>query len=215
MSKEKLELADRIDGSLPQLVTDVDKNEKADAYRLVLSLEERKLLSAALRASAVAEPTPTKAELAQWSRAWSNTCNTILEMLGLPGHGSPDEMIAQVSSYISAHPAPAAPVPAGVREALELARSAFHEQGVADRVPITLGRIERALASLPAPAAAPTREEIADKRPIYVSELARSLALDAFDDIDDEHPEAKTYALARWFDAILALKSAPHQRQGE
>jgi len=41
------------------------------------------------------------------------------------------------------------------REALELARSAFHDQGIADRVPITLGRIERALAALahPAPAA--------------------------------------------------------------
>jgi len=34
---------------------------------------------------------------------------------------------------------------ASARKALELARSAFHEQGIADRVPITLRRVEAAL----------------------------------------------------------------------
>jgi len=44
--------------------------------------------------------TPTKEDFAKWSRVWNNTCNTILEMLDLPGHGSPDEMIAQVSHHL-------------------------------------------------------------------------------------------------------------------
>jgi hypothetical protein len=42
------------------------------------------------------------------------------------------------------------------------------------------------------------------KLPRYVSNRARSLALDALDDVDKEHREAKAYALARWFAAILA-----------
>jgi hypothetical protein len=58
--------------------------------------------------SGVSETTPTKAEFAEWSRVWNGTCNTMLEMLGLPGHGSPDEMITQLRAYLEGRvPSPA------------------------------------------------------------------------------------------------------------
>lgn len=59
-----------------------------------------RLAIAALPQPGAVEPTPTKADFAKWSRVWNNTCNTMLEMLGLPGHGSPDEMIAQLGAYL-------------------------------------------------------------------------------------------------------------------
>jgi len=46
-------------------------------------------------------------------------------------------------------------------------------------------------------------EEVRQKLPRYVTNLARSLALEALDDVDAEHPEARSYALARWFDAVV------------
>jgi hypothetical protein len=55
-----------------------------------------------------AEGTPTKEDFAKWCRVWHDTCDTILEMLGLPGHGSPAEAIDKVSHYLAGRPSPAA-----------------------------------------------------------------------------------------------------------
>jgi hypothetical protein len=47
------------------------------------------------------EETPTKGDFAKWSRVWHDTCETIMVLLGLPGGGSPQEMLAQVQSALT------------------------------------------------------------------------------------------------------------------
>ncbi|SFL99911.1 hypothetical protein SAMN03159423_4811 [Bradyrhizobium sp. NFR13] len=48
------------------------------------------------------EPTQTKEDFAKWSRVWHDACETMVTLLGLPGGGSPQELLAQVQSYVSA-----------------------------------------------------------------------------------------------------------------
>ena len=45
--------------------------------------------------------------------------------------------------------------------------------------------------------------------PAYVSHRARLIAIEAFDAVHDAHPEDKTYELAIWFDAVMALVMPP------
>jgi hypothetical protein len=47
------------------------------------------------------EATPTKEDFAKWSRVWHDTCETMVTLLGLPGSGSPQELLAQVQYYVS------------------------------------------------------------------------------------------------------------------
>ena len=39
-------------------------------------------------------------QLRQWSRVWHDTCETMVTLLGMPGSGSPQELLAQVQFYI-------------------------------------------------------------------------------------------------------------------
>ena len=67
------------------------------------------------------------------------------------------------------------------------------------------------------PEPAPTREETDEAfverlekvRPTYVSSRARLVAIEALHEVGDAHPEHATYELARYFDAILALRQEP------
>lgn len=47
-------------------------------------------------------------------------------------------------------------------------------------------------------------ERLRASLPTYVTEKARDIAGEAMRDMDDEHPNDRVYALARWFDAALA-----------
>ncbi len=75
-------------------------------------------------AQAESEETPTKEDFAKWSRAWHDTCDTILTLLGLPGNGSPQEMLAQVQDYVGRAP-PQAESIKDIREKAEEAIRTF------------------------------------------------------------------------------------------
>jgi hypothetical protein len=49
-------------------------------------------------------------------------------------------------------------------------------------------------------------DELRKKLPHYVSNWSREVAQEIWDDVTDEHPEARTYAIARWVDAITATQ---------
>jgi hypothetical protein len=53
-----------------------------------------------------------------------------------------------------------------------------------------------------------TVDTVRECLPRYVSELARSLANEATDDMAGEVHDGGVYALARWFDALLAFSPA-------
>ena len=78
-----------------------------EVIKIVLAHTTNAVLSRGVAQGAVpcGEPTPTKEEFAKWSRVWHDTCETIVTMLGLPGSGSPQELLAQVQAYVTASPA--------------------------------------------------------------------------------------------------------------
>jgi hypothetical protein len=51
-----------------------------------------------------AQESPTKEDFAKWSRVWHDTCETMVTLLGLPGNGSPQELLAQVQAYVGTRP---------------------------------------------------------------------------------------------------------------
>jgi hypothetical protein len=53
-------------------------------------------------------------------------------------------------------------------------------------------------------------------KPVYVSDLARRLAHEIFEDIEDEHPHyARDYEMARWLDAMLKHPATPAEQDKE
>lgn len=121
-----------------------------------------------------------------------------------------------------AEPAPAAPVPASVREALEAinaAHAAMFAQCCSNPITNAWGKkvdvsalneahrlAEIALASLPAPEAAPTREDLLQR--------ARQFIADSGCDEDDSEVNAARNELLAEIDSTVALKAAPHQSNG-
>lgn len=58
------------------------------------------------------EQTPTKEDFAKWSRAWRDTCETIMTLLDLRGGGSPQETLKEVQDFVARRsPADKADVP--------------------------------------------------------------------------------------------------------
>jgi hypothetical protein len=54
----------------------------------------------------------------------------------------------------------------------------------------------------------PDTEALRSRLPTYVSNWSREVAQEIWDDVTDEHPEARTYAIARWVDALAAQPPA-------
>jgi hypothetical protein len=92
--------------------------------------------------TALPQRVPEPAKFEEWAKVWHQTCETIMTLLDLPGHGSPQELLAQVQHYVTtAAPQP----PQGVREKLQDLRN--HIEHYAHDT-VVLEKIDAILAAL-------------------------------------------------------------------